>query len=220
MKPGDLILYRTMNIYGEYVPQYGIVLNEEYHQYFNVLMCGGKIKLIADLYIELMMRTITQISMNIAYGQQKRIDINPGDLIKYQAVSGARFLGIVIDSKETGFPRNLTYLHVVCNDDCVKRINTNLILSIEVIQRRDEIMTWDYRVIKHIDEGEVSYQIHEVYYDEDQVIKSWTENSIKPYGETPEELKEDILMQTQAFQKPILEFNLCKDSLVCVKIDI
>ena len=71
--------------------------------------------------------------MNIAYGQQKRIDINPGDLIKYQAVSGQRFLGIVLDSKLTGFPRNLTYLHVVCNDDCVKRINTNLILNIEVI---------------------------------------------------------------------------------------
>ena len=71
--------------------------------------------------------------MNIAYGQQKRIDINPGDLIKYQAVSGQQFLGIVIDSKETGFPRNLTYLRVVCNDDCVKRINTNLILNIEVI---------------------------------------------------------------------------------------
>ena len=81
-------------------------------------------------------------------------------------------------------------------------------------------MTWDYRVIKHTDEGEVSYQIHEVYYDENQMIKSWTENSIKPYGETPDELKEDILMQLQAFQKPILEFNLCKDSLVCVKIDI
>lgn len=59
MKPGDLILYRTTNVYGEYVPQYGIVLNEKYHQYFNVLMCGGKIKLIEDLYIELMVRTIT-----------------------------------------------------------------------------------------------------------------------------------------------------------------
>ena len=81
-------------------------------------------------------------------------------------------------------------------------------------------MAWDYRVIKHIDEGVVSYQIHEVYYDEDQLIKSWTENSIKPYGETPDELKEDILMQLQAFQKPILEFNLCKDSLVCVKISL
>ncbi len=81
-------------------------------------------------------------------------------------------------------------------------------------------MAWDYRVIKHTDEGEVSYQIHEVYYDENQIIESWTENSIKPYGETPVELKEDILMQLQAFQKPILELNLCKDSLVCVKIDL
>jgi hypothetical protein len=81
-------------------------------------------------------------------------------------------------------------------------------------------MTWDYRVIKHTDEGEVSYQIHEVYYDENQIIESWTENSIKPYGETPVELKEDILMQLQACQKLVLELNLCKDSLVCVKIDL
>jgi hypothetical protein len=73
--------------------------------------------------------------MNIAYGRQKRIDVNPGDLIKYQVVSGQRFLGIVLDSKETGLPRNLTYLHVLCNDDdnYVKRINTNLILNIEMI---------------------------------------------------------------------------------------
>lgn len=59
MKPGDLILYRTTNVYGEYVPQYGIVLNEEYHQYFNVLMCCGKINLISNHYIELLTRTIT-----------------------------------------------------------------------------------------------------------------------------------------------------------------
>ena len=80
-------------------------------------------------------------------------------------------------------------------------------------------MAWDYRVIKHIDEGEVSYQIHEVYYDEDQVIKSWTENSIKPYGETLEELKKDILMQLQGLDKPILDFDLCKDQLDDGKID-
>ena len=72
--------------------------------------------------------------MNIMYGRrQKHIDVNPGDLIKCQVVSGARFLGIVLDSKSTGFPRNLIHLHVLCNDDCVKRINTNLILNIEVI---------------------------------------------------------------------------------------
>ncbi len=71
--------------------------------------------------------------MNIAYGRQKRIDVNPGDLIKYQVVSGQQFVGIVLDSKETGLPRNLTYLYVLCNDDCVKHINTNLILSIEMI---------------------------------------------------------------------------------------
>ena len=50
-------------------------------------------------------------------------------------------------------------------------------------------MAWDYRVVKHTDEGEVSYQIHEVYYDENQIIESWTENSIKPYGETPRRIK-------------------------------
>ena len=81
-------------------------------------------------------------------------------------------------------------------------------------------MAWDYRVIKHIDEGVVSYQIHEVYYDEDQVIKSWTENSIKPYGETPEELKKDILMQLQGLDKPVLDFDLCKDQLDDGKIDL
>lgn len=57
MNPGDLILYRTTNIYGEYVPQFGIILNEEHHafeyRFFKVALCGGMIKLISDHYLEL-----------------------------------------------------------------------------------------------------------------------------------------------------------------------
>lgn len=59
MKRGDLIRYRIMNIWGEDISQYGIILNEACPKYFNALMQCGEIKMIEDHYIELLMRTIT-----------------------------------------------------------------------------------------------------------------------------------------------------------------
>jgi len=64
MKRGDLILHRTVNMYGEYVPQYGIILNEEYpeyppRRYFNALMQCGEIKLISNYYSEVLTTAIT-----------------------------------------------------------------------------------------------------------------------------------------------------------------
>lgn len=66
---------------------------------------------------------------------------------------------------------------------------------------------WNHRVIRksHDDFEELSYQIHEVYYEDDGSIMAWTESAMQPLGETPEELREDIRFFLKAFQKPILE---------------
>lgn len=68
-------------------------------------------------------------------------------------------------------------------------------------------MTWNYRIMKRQIGSFVSYDVHEVYYNADGSIKAWTENSIKPSGETIEELKEDFSMQLRAFEKPILDYD-------------
>lgn len=68
--------------------------------------------------------------------------------------------------------------------------------------------------------GVKNYGIREVYYRRDGTIEAMSENSIIPHGETLEELKKDILMQLQAFEKPALDFDeWCKDNLNIDKID-
>lgn len=66
---------------------------------------------------------------------------------------------------------------------------------------------WNYRVIrKHDpDSDTISYQVYEVYYADDGSIEQWTEDPVQPYGETAEELREEIKCFLQAFRCPILE---------------
>lgn len=68
---------------------------------------------------------------------------------------------------------------------------------------------WNHRVIrKHdSDSDTVSYQIHEVYYADDGSIEQWTEDPVQPFGETAEELREEIRFFLQAFRRPILEWK-------------
>lgn len=69
-------------------------------------------------------------------------------------------------------------------------------------------MSWNYRVIKHEDRGEVYYAVHEVYYKIDGKPHSWTKMPVFPIGASVEELRSiyaDMLMR--AFDRPILEIR-------------
>jgi len=72
-------------------------------------------------------------------------------------------------------------------------------------------MTWNYRVIKKVYKGtdyeEDSYSIHEVYYNKDGSISSWSIDPISIHGTTPEELKDDYEKYGEAFNKPILNWD-------------
>ena len=65
-------------------------------------------------------------------------------------------------------------------------------------------MTWNYRVVKSVINGEESYAIHEAYYNEDGEPKSITVDSIAAYGDSAEELKLDLERMLEALSKPIL----------------
>lgn len=69
-------------------------------------------------------------------------------------------------------------------------------------------MTWNYRVIKTkqiIDKIEhITYAIHEVYYDENGQVESWTENPVYLASESVNELKQDLLYIKKAFALPVL----------------
>jgi hypothetical protein len=62
-------------------------------------------------------------------------------------------------------------------------------------------MSWNYRVMT-LDNGK-SYGIHEVYYKEDGTLSMYSD-SIDPYGESIEELENDLKLMLKAFKKDVL----------------
>ncbi|HOP46922.1 MAG TPA: hypothetical protein PK874_04605 [Desulfobacteraceae bacterium] len=66
---------------------------------------------------------------------------------------------------------------------------------------------WNYRVIRkyHKESDSSTYQIHEVYYDDENIIECWTQSPVEPMGESLAELRNDIQYFLLAFQKPVLK---------------
>jgi len=67
------------------------------------------------------------------------------------------------------------------------------------------IMTWDYRIVKDINDPihGVEYGIHEVYYDEHGEPEAMSTERIPPAGETPGELRDDLIRMLMALLRPV-----------------
>jgi hypothetical protein len=65
---------------------------------------------------------------------------------------------------------------------------------------------WNHRVIRRVDPDprEEYCQIHEVYYEEDGSIRGWTENAVRPFGESRQDLVWEIEHYLIALKKPVL----------------
>lgn len=69
-------------------------------------------------------------------------------------------------------------------------------------------MTWNYRVIKHDTNKDVTYRIHEVFYSESKDIEGFTKEAVFPQGESLEELISDLrLMIGDARKNPVLSLK-------------
>jgi hypothetical protein len=53
-------------------------------------------------------------------------------------------------------------------------------------------------------DGGKSYEIHEVYYDEDGKPKMYTMNASRPFGESTRELRQDLMWMMKALDMPTL----------------
>lgn len=67
--------------------------------------------------------------------------------------------------------------------------------------------SWNYRVIKKVtpNTGEITYQIHEVYYQADGSIDCWNHTPVEPLGVSESGLRNDIQAFLSAFRLPVLE---------------
>ena len=66
---------------------------------------------------------------------------------------------------------------------------------------------WNYRVVRTEKEQYDSYQLYEVYYDDDGKIEGMTENALQPYGESVEELQNDLEYMMEALKQPVLDMK-------------
>jgi len=72
-------------------------------------------------------------------------------------------------------------------------------------------MYWNNRIFKHITNGEVTYSVHECFYDTNGKTQGWTQNPISIGGyENIDELINDlrqILDDAERCRDKILDFN-------------
>lgn len=80
---------------------------------------------------------------------------------------------------------------------------------------------WNHRVIKrHDKKAEITtFQIHEVYYDDNHKIEGWTQSPVAPMGEMISELKEELEYFMKALEKPLLEEKSENGKEVLVEIN-
>jgi hypothetical protein len=71
----------------------------------------------------------------------------------------------------------------------------------------NEIETWNYRVMRKKYEDEYTYEIYEVYYNEEGKALLSTEKPIAPLGMDFDELIEDLQMMANALGKPVLDYE-------------
>lgn len=73
-------------------------------------------------------------------------------------------------------------------------------------------MIWNYRIISspypsEAHEESRTFEVHEVYYDDNGGIHAVTQKCVSPYGETEEEIRADMQNFLEAFNKPVLRME-------------
>jgi len=68
-------------------------------------------------------------------------------------------------------------------------------------------MTWNYRVIRHKNDGDEWLAIHEVYYDDDGSSELTTQDPSDIVGETVESLRDTLEYMLESLDKSILNYE-------------
>jgi hypothetical protein len=73
-------------------------------------------------------------------------------------------------------------------------------------------MYWNHRAVKYktkniLGDPDVGYSIHEVFYNDDGTIQGMTQDAVSPFGDTLEELEEEIKRFLLALQEPVLDYT-------------
>ncbi len=71
---------------------------------------------------------------------------------------------------------------------------------------KDDIMKggWNHRILAHEYGGDIYFEIHEVYYDENSIAVSYTENPVSVGSDTIKGITWTLYKMLQCRKKPIL----------------
>jgi len=74
------------------------------------------------------------------------------------------------------------------------------------------MMTWNHRVVRYqtrnlFGDPDVGFAIHEVYYDKDGNVQAMTSEAVRPWGDTKDELRLELMRMLEALNKPDLDYN-------------
>lgn len=77
-------------------------------------------------------------------------------------------------------------------------------------------MSWNYRIMRHVEPHAANddqfYAMHEAHYDEAGNVTSWTqEPCCSPFGETLEEMSNDLAWIIAGLTKPVLDHKTGKE---------
>jgi len=72
---------------------------------------------------------------------------------------------------------------------------------------KENLMSWNFRVVKHSYKDDDVFQIHEVYYKNGQPDMI-SENGIVPFGEDLTDLSDTMIYMMQALTKPVLDAKI------------
>ena len=68
-------------------------------------------------------------------------------------------------------------------------------------------MSWNHRLMKMKDGEDDFYQIHEVFYDKEGNVESYTKNGVTVGGKDIGEVKWVLLEMLKALSKPVLDYE-------------
>jgi len=69
-------------------------------------------------------------------------------------------------------------------------------------------MSWNHRIVAEEVNGETTYRIHEVFYDESGHPASWTEDAVMPCGSSLSAIRFEYDLMRLAFFRPALHVHL------------
>jgi len=68
-------------------------------------------------------------------------------------------------------------------------------------------MSWNYRICFRSQNRSYGFYVHEVYYDDNGMIKFYSKNPVNVYGDDPDDVYQTLKMMMDSLDKDLLDLD-------------